>query len=116
MTQQQINAYHCRSLKTKYKHLSPPEKRLIKFDEEEAMLERAKSEIWRDIYAKQKPPYPLETTPEDVLDMLDRALSYSDRLMSIFEKRDRLIEKYNLDADKIRNIHMLSNLLSGGSF
>lgn len=116
MTQRQIEQAHRRSLKTKYSHLTPVEKRLIKLRETEAMLEKSFMQQWAYISKRQPPPYDPETTPEDILDMIDLTEVWRKKLVRIRKSKDRLIEKHGLDEDKIAHIHMLSNIAPGGSY
>lgn len=117
MTQHQINAIYKRLEKPSYKNLSSQEKKLIKYREQEAILEKDINATWKTIYHYQKPPYPPDTTPSHVLALLSEVLGYTSELEKVGRRKDKFIIKYGLDEDRIAHVFMLLQAgRHGGSF
>lgn len=99
--------------KVSYKHLSQPEKRLVKYREEIERMEREVNTLWRMIHGRAEPPYLPDNTDETLQDWLDHVLYLDDRLAAVRGKKERLVAKYGLDEDEVARLHMMTNVAPG---
>jgi hypothetical protein len=101
-----------RLLKTKYTHLSPPEKRYIKLIEQETQLNRDLSVFWRLIKRDEHG----KASQDNDWDFYHWAEA---QLTKVIAQIERLLAKNGWDktnTDSIKRNHTESNLSPGGSF
>ncbi len=101
-----------RLLKTKYKHLSPPERRYIKLLEHKSMLDRNLTQFWRFIKRDENG----SASQDNDWDFYHYAEA---ELTKVISQIERLATKQGwseADAAKIQNSHNQHNLSPGGSF
>ena len=117
MSQRQINRAHMRALKITYKHLSPPEKRLVKAQEQIEIHDRSIWKIERILIAKFGDNWRRNRSIQDNSNYIlffDLCLEN----IKLSERITRIEDKFGLDRDEVIKRHRQYNSCRfyGGAF